>query len=149
MRQFIKRRFLLCLLLVVFCLPVAAYLTPPGVVSAASAANCSGESSSFLDFPTWYKYLPHSFEDGECKLDVEFPQDAGKIILALVEIMLRVGGLVSVAFVIYGGFRYILSNGEPESAKGARVTIINALIGLGIAVSATAIVNLIGNNLIT
>jgi len=42
----------------------------------------------------------------------------------------------------------VLSRGEPENTKAARGTIVNALIGLVIAASATAIVNLIAGNLI-
>lgn len=55
--------------------------------------------------------------------------------------------MVAVGFIIFGGFQYMLSQGEPERTKGARSTILNALIGLAISLSAVAIVNLIGRNL--
>ncbi len=63
--------------------------------------------------------------------------------IALVEIMLRIAGLVAVGFVIYGGFRFIVSQGEPENAKAARETIMNAIIGLIITIVAAAVVNFV------
>jgi Type IV secretion system pilin len=120
---------------------------------AATAENCASSSSSFLGFPTWYKYLSPTFENGECRLDVVFPDSISKIVLAVVEILLRIGGLAAVVFVIYGGIQFILSQGDvvnnvPKTTI-ARHTVVNALIGLVIAMVATAIVRLVGNSLIT
>ncbi|MGH7238042.1 MAG: Mbov_0395 family pilin-like conjugal transfer protein [Candidatus Saccharimonadales bacterium] len=53
-----------------------------------------------------------------------------------------VGGL-SVLFIVIGGFRYILSAGDPQDAAQAKNTIIYAVIGLIIAISAYAIVNFV------
>jgi hypothetical protein len=55
--------------------------------------------------------------------------------------------MVAVAFVIYGGFQYINSRGEPDRAASGRKTIINALIGLVLAMIAVAIVSFIGRSL--
>lgn len=128
-----------------------------------------GCATSFLGLPAWYKYLQL---DSECNVvgptenvatgrtdDTSTPQDesikqvfsweraAGYIAIAIVEMLLRIASLVAVGFVIYGGFRYIASQGEPENAKSARQTIINALIGLVIAIAAASIVAFIGNRL--
>ena len=112
--------------------------------AAATQAACSGSSSSFLGFPTWYKYLNPTFENGNCVLHANFPDDMGKIGLALVEILLRLGGLVAVIFVVYGGFNYITSQGEPDKTKSARQMIVNSIIGLIITTVATVIVAFIG-----
>ncbi len=157
-----KKLALLVVLPLVFI--VAASILYPARATAATAENCKPESNSFLKFPTWYKYLDHSFVDGtpgnpatnppipataaECKVKFDITADIGKILLAVVEILLRVGGMVAVGFVIYGGVLYVLSEGKPDNAGKALSTIINAMIGLAIAVSATVIVNLIGNTLI-
>jgi hypothetical protein len=127
----------------------------PAQAQAATADNCGKQSNNFLSFPTWYKYLNPVFQDGECK--VSFPKDSegnesivmavGPILLAVFEIILRIGGLAAVGFVIFGGYQYLLSQGEPESTKGAKSTILNAVIGLAIMMSAVAIVNLIGRNI--
>ncbi len=130
-----------------FAAVMAVFTLTPAPVMAASAAACSTSIGGFLGFPTWYKYLNPQFSGGNCNISFSIPGDLPKVLLAIFEIILRVGGMVAVFFVIYGGFQYILSQGEPENTKGARSTIINALIGFAIAVSATAIVNLIGRNL--
>lgn len=125
---------------------VALSFSMVGRAAAATAAFCSGTSPSFLSFPTWYKYLNPRFEGGECVIDVKFPEDIAKVVLAVVEILLRLGGLVAVGFVVYGGFRYITSQGEPENTKSARQTIQNAIIGVAIATIATVAVAFVGRS---
>lgn len=117
---------------------------------------CSGGnacSTSFLGLPTWYKYLEL---DGSCEVtgptdsvtgDLLWPKVVGYIGVAVLEVLLRLAALVSIGFVMYGGFRYITSQGEPDSTKSARQTIQNALIGLVISLIATAIVAFIANEL--
>ena len=134
---------------------VLALIALPARVFAASAAACTSDTSGFLGLPTWYKYLNPKFVNGECVLmpdangvsNFNFFTDLPKVLLAVFEIILRIGGLVAVGFVIYGGIQYIISQGEPDKAKGARTTILNAIIGLVITLSAVAIVNVIGKNI--
>ncbi len=102
-----------------------------------------GSGGSFLGFPTWYKYLDGEKVAGKCSVAFAFPDGIGLILLAVVEILLRIAALVAVGFVIYGGFQYILSQGEPDRARAARGTIINALIGVVIALIATVVVTYI------
>lgn len=121
----------------------------PTPARAASANYCNQDnanSSSFFGFPTWYKYLNPEIEDGGCKLDTAFPEVIPRIAFAIFEIILRIAGFAAVLFIVYGGFQYLTSTGEPDKAKNARTTIINALIGLMITMLSTAIVNLIANN---
>jgi hypothetical protein len=66
--------------------------------------------------------------------------------MALFEDLLRVAGMLAIVFIIYGGIRYITSQGEPETTKSARGTIINALIGLAITVAAAATIQFIANS---
>lgn len=132
---------------VTFVVLVGLMILMPRPAVAASAQNCVGSSQRILGFPTWYKYLNPRFEGGECKIDAPFPESIGKILLAVFEILLRLAGVLAIIFTIWGGFQYILSQGEPERSSQARSSIINALIGLAIAISAVAIVNLVGRNL--
>ena len=112
------------------------------------AAACDSKGISIL--PSWYKYIEGKTDSttGRCELYFTFPDDIGAILLAVVEIMLRIGALVAVGYVIYGGFLYMLSQGEPDKATGARTTIINAVIGLALAILATGIVSFIGGQLL-
>ncbi len=55
------------------------------------------------------------------------------------------GILAAVAFisVIYGGFKYVISRGEPDQIGKAKDVILYSLIGLAISLSAFGIVNLL------
>jgi hypothetical protein len=121
---------------------------PARVFAVTPDRSCKTQADNFLGFPTWYKYIidPAS-STTECILKFDPRTDIPKLLLAVFEIILRVGGLVAVGFIIYGGIQYLISQGEPEKTKGARTTIINALVGLFISMSAVAIVNLIGKNI--
>jgi hypothetical protein len=109
---------------------------------AAACRPGAGGMPDFL-FPTWYKYLEGETVGGTCSVVFAFPDDLGAVVIAIVEMLLRLAGLVAVVFVIYGGFKYITSQGSPDSTKVARETIQNALIGLVIAIMASAIVGFI------
>jgi hypothetical protein len=107
------------------------------------AATCAN-SPSFFAFPTWYRYLEQRSVGNRCEI-VNFDiADFPLIGLALVDIALRVAGLVAVGYVIYGGLQFVYAQGETEKTKKARQTIINALIGLVIALLATGFVAFIG-----
>lgn len=58
-------------------------------------------------------------------------------------IVFGVLGAVCVILIIYAGFQFILGGDDPQKVKNARNTIIWALIGLGVALSAEAIVVLV------
>lgn len=49
-------------------------------------------------------------------------------------------GAISVIMIIIGGFRYIVSGGDSNATKGAKDTILYAVIGLIIALIAQALV---------
>jgi len=69
------------------------------------------------------------------------------IALAIFEDLLRSAGALAFGFIIYGGIRYITSQGEPDNTNAARTTILNALIGAAIAAVAAAIISFIGTKL--
>lgn len=105
------------------------------------AAACPG--SSFLSFPTWYKYLPQTYVNGQCNPALTSLSDVWLIVAAVIEILLRVAAIAAVAMVIYGGVTYATSQGEPDKTSRAQGTIINSLVGLLIAVLAAAFVQFI------
>jgi hypothetical protein len=123
------------------------------------AAACDA-NANFFGIPAWYKYLVNAGRmttntdatSGvvSCDLVGGFKWADGDIILVafgVLDICLRLAALVAVAYVIYGGISYITSEGQPDNTKNAQNTIINALIGLVIAIIATAVVSFIGNRL--
>lgn len=131
-------------------LTLVSLIHPSTVLAAAPAKACGPSVLGFLQFPTWYKYIIDNSKTtaAECVLQFDPITGIPRVLLAVFEILLRVGGLIAVVMIIYGGVLYMLSQGEPERTKGARTTIINALVGLAISLSAVAIVNLIGRNLL-
>ena len=110
------------------------------------AASCTPKGGGFLGFPTWYKYLGGvSSPNGAGNATVCLPKvgalsDIWLVVAALIEILLRLAGLAAIIYVVYGGFQYVTSQGEPDKASRARQTLLNALIGLVIAISAAILV---------
>lgn len=113
----------------------------------------NGLSDNLFGFPRWYKYLETSnFKDASgissCKINIDFTQNPSQVWLiglGVADILLRLAAVIAVGFVIYGGFQYMLSQGEPDRTAAAKNTIINAIVGLVIAILATTIVAFIGS----
>jgi hypothetical protein len=61
---------------------------------------------------------------------------------ALEQVFIFVGGL-AVLFLVIGGIRYSISNGDASQIQQAKNTILYAVIGLIIAVSAFAIIQFV------
>jgi len=114
----------------------------------AASNNCSG---SFFGLHSWWYYLPQSDFSNSCKDIVSFNVLQGSeiplILMAIVDDLLRIAGIVAVAFVIYGGIQYISSQGNAEKTARAQSTVLNALTGLAITLIAVAFVAFVGNRL--
>ncbi len=117
--------------------------------AAAQPADTGNEAAScnatFLGFPAWYRGIA---EGAEC--EIKSPTEFGGIgdfiwiiVLNIVELLLRAAGFAAVAYIIYGGYKYMISAGSPDGMVAARKTIMNAVIGLVISIAAVAIVNTI------
>jgi hypothetical protein len=116
----------------------------------AQTLDCAAEKGkTFFGLPKWYRYLPYNFQPltNRCEIQVGDIRQYWLIGLGLFDILLRLAGIIAIGFVIYGGIRYILSQGEPDNTRVALSTIINAMIGLLIAVMASAIVGFVGARL--
>ena len=114
------------------------------------AADCTaGEDGSFLSFPTWYRGLGGTTGSaGTCNFSFSAQQGSVGLIvftvaLNIIDIALRIVAIMAVGFVIYGGFRYVISRGEPEATKNALDTILKAVIGAVIAMVAAIVVSFI------
>jgi hypothetical protein len=70
-------------------------------------------------------------------------------ILRIINIALAIAGLIAVLFLIIGGFRYITSAGNEETAEQAKKIIINAIIGIVVIILAFVIVRVISRALIS
>lgn len=100
-------------------------------------AACGDRTSNILAFPNWHSRLPC---DGNSPKITDINQ-IWVIVANIVEIVLRVGGLIAIGFIIFGGISYILSQGNPDRITQAKDIIVNAVVGLVIAIMATALVS--------
>lgn len=103
-------------------------------------------ATSFLGLPTWYEFLPLNSNGTP---SFQSLSDIYLIIAAVIDILLRIAAIVAIIMVIYGGIEFITSQGNPDKAKSARSTTINALIGLAIAVTAATVVTFIAGRFTT
>jgi ABC-type Fe3+ transport system permease subunit len=119
------------------------------------AATCRPKGSIF-GFPTWYKYL-----DGQQVKSIDITgqtvrpctpvlnglDDVWKVVFAIIDLLLRIAILAAIGFVLAGGVKFMTSQGQPDKIKAAITTLINALIGLVIAVAAATAVAYIGGKI--
>ena len=63
------------------------------------------------------------------------------IIKNVINLLFFVIGMIAVIMIVIGGIRYSTSGGDAGSIKGAKDTILYAVIGLVVAILAYAIVN--------
>ena len=159
-------RALYGLLAFLFLYSALQFLTPGGLAANATpsgkgrtiAAQCS---KPFLGLQPWFAYLPDEAFDKSsgsytCNINnFSLFGDSGTgtgshllpVALVIADDLLRLAGLVAVVFVMVGGVQYVTSEGEPDRTKRAKDSIINALIGLAIAIVAAAVVSYIGRSL--
>ncbi len=116
-----------------------------------TAEQCRG--GSFLIFPLWYKYLTFK-DDCTIKMDTgsgpvgKFDHTAIWLIgFAVIEILLTIAGMVAVAFVMIGGFKFVTAQGAPDTIASARKTLANAIVGAVMAIIAGRTVSFIANKL--
>lgn len=68
---------------------------------------------------------------------------ADSLVKTVVNTLLYVLGAIAVIMIVVGGIRYTTSNGDANSIKSAKDTILYSVIGLVVAMMAWAIVNFV------
>lgn len=98
-----------------------------------AANGCSGGAT--VDLPT-------TAQGGSQNFDTCLPTVAGNgsVLASIIRLAFGVIGAIAIIYLMYGAFRFVRSQGEPKEINQARNTILYAIIGLVIAVSAEAIV---------
>lgn len=78
-----------------------------------------------------------------------FPKVAGNsgTLDNILNLVFTITGAVAFLFIIIGGFKYIVSSGDPQSTAKAKNTIIYAAVGLMVTLAASLIVNFVFGNL--
>ncbi len=138
-------RFKSIVLSLFMVLSVGGTLTVTAMPQVASAsdvvANCN---KGFLGFPAWYNGLTND----DCS--IKSPESAGglskfiwRIGLNVVSIALVAASYVAAYFILYGGFLFLTSQGDPADATLARSTMLDAVIGLAISMGAVILINFV------
>ena len=112
------------------------------------AAACSAKATFFF-IPAWYEYLKVAQDTtGACAVqNFKFPDDLLPVGLAVVDMLVRLGGFVAIVSIIIAGVTYMSSGGDAQKAASARKRIYNSLIGLVIVFVAAGVIAFIGNSL--
>lgn len=120
------KKLILASLAVVGVVATATATAP--VISPAKAVNpygaCDANSSSAI-----CKGKGESLSEGFVK--------------PTINIILWVVGVAAVIVIIVAGLKYVTSSGNPSAVSSAKTTILYAVIGLVIAITAYAIVNFV------
>lgn len=122
--------------------------------STTYAGACKG--ANIVGIPAWYDSLctgdgktiqsPKTLASGNDKTGVgKFATIIG---MNIVTILLYIVGYVSLAFVIWGGFKYIISGDSSNGTSAAKTTILNAIIGLVLSIMSIAIVKFIAGAIV-
>ena len=119
------------------------------VISETSSAACP--DGKIMTLKPWYDGLLDV--DGNCA--VRSPGDDAnaqanfiwKIVLNIIEDLLQVVGYATTGYIMYGGFLIMTSNGSSDKVAHGRKTIMNAAIGLVVALSSVAVVSFISSNI--
>lgn len=126
-------------------LPAAAQAGHGGGHSSANAGNNIGEcteESNILTFPNWYRGLQCE-EGGEGGVVFDDLDNIWVVTANVLDIVVQLAGVVSVFAIVFGGFRYITSQGEPEKLQTAKKTLTYAIGGLVVAILASSIIGFV------
>lgn len=117
------------------------------------AQTCQPKGNFLGVFPTWYKYLggktvaDASTGLSQCIPEINGLNDVWLIVAAVTDMMLRIAVLVAIGFVIAGGIKYMSSQGIPDKTAKARDTIVQAVIGLVLALAASTLLTFVAGRL--
>ena len=112
-----------CLLLTLLVAPIIVFAGPGDLLPPPNTSLPGGTSGSSNTITYWVGYI--------------------------INLLLGITGLIAVAFLIIGGFRYMTSAGNSEVAESAKSIIFNAIIGLAVVILSYIIVTVIINALVS
>lgn len=122
-------------------MPVAAHAanTAPTPFTQVAAA-CKNSALGIVLLKSWDSCLDH---DANGVPIIKSLANIWLILLPLLEDAIKVAGYTAAGFIIWGGIKYVKSQGDPGQINESRQTIFNALFGLILAMISVAIVNFI------
>jgi hypothetical protein len=136
--------------LVLLCLAVTSItaLVPAQTTHAKiELTPCYAAERHFLSFPTWDYGLQCEHDPNiEGSKHVNLVASGGvevfiwTVVLNVFNMLLRIAGILAVCLIIVNAYQYLASAGAPDKIAKAKVGLIQALIGLAIAMLASTII---------
>jgi len=128
---------------------VAGFMTLVGMLGLVAvlpaqvdAAACP-DRSSFLDFPNWYRGLECTVIEGHTVVDMgsmTVPRVVWTVAINMIEILMRVVGILAVVMILVSAFRYLTNGGNEQKIAAAKTSLTQAVIGLIIAILASTVI---------
>lgn len=100
--------------------------------------NAAACDKSALGYPAWNNGLECN-KDGTLQNDKLELNSVWVIALNAIQWIIVTVGYVALGMIIWGGFQYITGQGEPSKIEAAKSSLLNAVIGLVIVLSAVMI----------
>lgn len=113
---------------------------PAQDVAAEPAVTCT---SHFMGLKAWYDGLT----DSSCNIQGPAPDASGAnmrrfiwtIVMNVVSMVLGVVGYLAILMVVWGGYQYMMAQGDPGKLAKGKKTVTNSVVGLVIVMSASII----------
>ena len=118
------------------------------VVSApVTAVPCN--HGGFLTFPAWSRGLEcESNAEGTLYVVVnDIPQFVWTIALNMLEILLQVVGIIAIVMILVSAFKYLTNGGNEQKIIDAKTSLMQAVVGLAIALLASTIIGFVMSGL--
>lgn len=138
-KRFLAALAIISSVIVATPVPVQAAAGPPAQFGA-----CSGGVAAFLSLKAWDACLT---KDAKGNPQITKLTDVWLLLLPILEDAIKIAGYVAAGFVLWGGVKYLKSQGDPGQLTAARLVIYNALFGLLLAMISVAIVNFVAGAL--
>lgn len=136
MKNLVKKIFVIFSLISIISISLTALIAPQA--SAVETNARTDSACNFLGFTSWDCGIEPNI-DSEEKLKTSIWQIAANV---ATDITVAAAYLV-IGYVIYGGYQYTFSGGDPSKVATGKKTLTQAFIGLAIVMSAYAIVSTI------
>lgn len=127
MMGFLRKVFVMSAVLLYLMVAAIGVSQPAG-----AAASCSASGTGILNIPN-APTCPSNMQGADIWNGIVLPY-----VLWGLEVAMFAVGFLAIIFVIWGGFQYITSTGDPGKATTGQQTLVRALTGLGIALVARA-----------
>jgi hypothetical protein len=119
-------------------LPTVAYADP---VDCDTITGTGG----FLGFPNWNSGLTCDVgANGQPYTVIDsIPTFIWTIVLNVIDILMRIAGMIAVVMLLFNGFQYMTSGGQADKIAAAKKGLLQAIVGLLITVMAVSIIGFI------